>query len=313
MRLYVLRLMASIPWLSGCGLLTEPVPDPIPACKNVASLHGAGPLRSRHCLDKLALERKEEPASYSALVKCMTSANSTTAIDSCIDADSWFVRKTKQMYDQIDPAAKAKISRLAAVARRIPELQRLDENKVALSGTIPTRGLCVLDAGTLHSMFGMPVREKDRQRPFQTPNARPCGLLLLGPKSRAAYNFMESDAFDYEVSELAHTEYVLVVKTFEWAAPGKPENKMTGFVPTPGVKVFEPGSYRGEAHLFSLSDGKHLGGFRIEATNSESMFSHGASQEDLAKDLDRHVWAALRDGIERFIPQRGETGSGPRP
>jgi hypothetical protein len=168
--------------------------------------------------------------------------------------------------------------------------------------------LCILDTGTIYSILDMPIPEKDRQRPFNEPDPRLCGLMHLKDlKNGKTDEFVQPEEVERAARELMQIDYLLVVKTLEWVEPGNPHDREpVGFRlpdPIPGVKFFDPGRYKGESHLFGLVDGSYLGGFRVTTANSEHVSSHGESQNALSKDLEGCVRAAVAYGATRFIPK----------
>lgn len=115
-----------------------------------------------------------------------------------------------------------------------------------------------------------------------------CGEALDGRFqgiSLGAQSFLE---------ECARAEYLFVMRTHA-----------TEGAQTVDRETFQPGSYEGDVLLFRLADGALLGGFRVSATNNDTVTTRedvSDADERLESDLSSNVFVAIGDGVRKHVP-----------
>jgi hypothetical protein len=68
------------------------------------------------------------------------------------------------------------------------------------------------------------------------------------------------------------------------------------------VRTFESGRIVGDALLYDLEAGRHLGGFAVEVVNADQVVSHESAYEALQHDLMARTAASIRDRVAELAP-----------
>ena len=100
------------------------------------------------------------------------------------------------------------------------------------------------------------------------------------------------------LEDCARAEYLIVMRTHSSAG-----------AMTLDKDSFQSGSYEGDVLLFRLADGQSLGGFRVSATNNDTVMAPTDASgnvtnagERLDSDLSANVFVAIGDGLRKHVP-----------
>jgi hypothetical protein len=68
------------------------------------------------------------------------------------------------------------------------------------------------------------------------------------------------------------------------------------------VRTFNPGSIVGDALLYDLTSGAHLGGFKVEVTNADQVESQASAFAALQSDLTERARALMKERVVALAP-----------
>lgn len=123
-----------------------------------------------------------------------------------------------------------------------------------------------------------------------------------------AFTEGEMERLNDEFAYLNETEYVLVVKTREYKAPQLSENPLY----ESDEPFYDLGAMSGEAHLYRLSDGEHLGAVLFTAYGQvlgAGMFDVGLLSEDPEENiisLKKRLFGDIHDFAQATLAKRAD-------
>lgn len=202
-------------------------------------------------------------------------------------------KKLKSRYDDISTRSKPLLANLEAVTKACVTLptatsiDRISPDGAPLARTFSKRNLYYVHLSDLKAMVYRKAKpDLENTQPWinLTQELARAKAALDTPKGSISY-FPLQDAWE----AFRKVEYLLVLRGRHIAPRMHGDAK------------FVPGAYVGDAHLFSLKTGKHLGGFPLKVRSSGKVkvtYRRSKQYSDTKSDLSRNLSRRLRRALK---------------